>query len=493
MHGDFTRNTFDPTKHYSSVLMQQGRVALDADWNEQTSILLYYLRTLACDVFGPHAGPADHLGFEIIGNLTDPALETRLKALIPRDADRRKAVKDAIIDGDVLIAPGRYYVDGLLVENHSPILYSEQRGYPFSDDTKREALKNFPNGLLLYLDVWEQHVTFLQDDHIREVALGGPDTCSRAQVVWQLKVLRQRDDAAVFNCDAVSDLPATGSGTMRARVAPEKPSSDLCVISPESHYRGAENQLYRVEVHRGGKATGDAKAATFKWSRDNGSLVFPIKSLHDNKARLLNLGRDRRSTLNSGDWAEILDEAIAARGGPGMLAQVEAPPDRDNLTVTLKVPGNATLPDYDDKDKHLRPMLRRWDHRGDLGEFGGALAITAKPDSAEGPDGWIDLEDSVQVWFSQNEEYRSGDYWLVPARTVTGNVEWPDEPGKKGVAAALPPQGPRHHYAPILLSLPPSSGPASGRRNQDCRCRIERLPCAGYRYGFGGQGIGPNF
>src|SRR5262249_51165423 len=118
MHGDFTRNTFDPTRHYSRVLMQQGRIALDADWNEQTSILLHYLRTLACDVFGPHAGPADHLGFEIIGNLTDPSLETRLKALIPRDADRRKAVKDGIIDGDVLIAPGRYYVDGLLAENH---------------------------------------------------------------------------------------------------------------------------------------------------------------------------------------------------------------------------------------------------------------------------------------------------------------------------------------------------------------------------------------
>ena len=41
MKGDFTRDLFDPTKHYSGVLMQQGRVQLDADWNEQGSIQRY--------------------------------------------------------------------------------------------------------------------------------------------------------------------------------------------------------------------------------------------------------------------------------------------------------------------------------------------------------------------------------------------------------------------------------------------------------------------
>ena len=59
MRGDFSRDTFDPRRHFSRVLMQQGRVQLDADWNEQTAILLRYLRTLAADVFGAHAGPRD--------------------------------------------------------------------------------------------------------------------------------------------------------------------------------------------------------------------------------------------------------------------------------------------------------------------------------------------------------------------------------------------------------------------------------------------------
>ena len=47
MKGDFTHDTFDQQNHCYRVLMQQGRVLLDADWNEQASILLHYLRILA--------------------------------------------------------------------------------------------------------------------------------------------------------------------------------------------------------------------------------------------------------------------------------------------------------------------------------------------------------------------------------------------------------------------------------------------------------------
>ena len=35
MKADLTRNTFHPFRHFTQVLMQQGRVQLDADWNEQ--------------------------------------------------------------------------------------------------------------------------------------------------------------------------------------------------------------------------------------------------------------------------------------------------------------------------------------------------------------------------------------------------------------------------------------------------------------------------
>src|SRR6266699_237149 len=65
MKGDFSRLTFDPLKGYTRVLMQQGRVQLDADWNEQVSILLHYLQNLAKDLIGPYGGPIDNPGFAI--------------------------------------------------------------------------------------------------------------------------------------------------------------------------------------------------------------------------------------------------------------------------------------------------------------------------------------------------------------------------------------------------------------------------------------------
>src|SRR5215510_12593866 len=158
MKGDFSRETFDPAYHFSRVLMQQGRVLLDADFNEQTAILLRYVRLLAKDLLGPAAGPAAAMGFDIV---TDgPQLDARLSAIEP-DPARRAALKTAVQNGDAVIGAGRYYVSGILVENDRPVLYSEQRGYPFNDETKVEALRNRSGAFLAYLDVWERRATYL--------------------------------------------------------------------------------------------------------------------------------------------------------------------------------------------------------------------------------------------------------------------------------------------------------------------------------------------
>src|SRR3954462_8197246 len=98
MKGDFTRDTFYRAKNFSRVLMQQGRVTLDADHNEQTAILLHYLRTLARDLIGPYAAPSEHSGF-----------------VLSRGEDE-----------NLHIGPGRYYVDGILVENEKSCTYSAQ-------------------------------------------------------------------------------------------------------------------------------------------------------------------------------------------------------------------------------------------------------------------------------------------------------------------------------------------------------------------------------
>src|SRR5216117_1947764 len=163
MKGDFTRDAFDPLKHFSRVLMQQGRVTLDADYNEQSAIVLHYLRTLARDLIGPYAAPFEKAGFLLTVNEDD----------------------------GVRISSGRYYVDGILVENETECAYNEQPNYSLgkNDPLLAEVAKPTGRAFWLYLDVWEQHITSVEDDSIRESALGGPDTCTRSKVVWQVKAL----------------------------------------------------------------------------------------------------------------------------------------------------------------------------------------------------------------------------------------------------------------------------------------------------------------
>ena len=70
---------------------------------------------------------------------------------------------------------------------------------------------------------------------------------------------------------------------------------------------------------------------------------------------------------------------------------------------------------------------------------------------------WITLEDGVQVQFQAAGEakippsYRPGDYWLIPARTITGDVEWPLLSVNPVQHKPLRPHGVEHHYAPLAI------------------------------------------
>lgn len=448
MKGDFTRNTFDPRNHYIRVLMQQGRVQLDADWNEQSAIHLYYLHHLAADLIGPFAGPRDNLGFGIeLGNF---------------DGD------------DFAIGNGRYYVDGYLCENESILLdangnpslitYLTQPDYPSPPE-----LPALP--FLVYLDVWERHITHIEDPEIREVALGGPDTATRSKIVWQVKV--QENVEACPGPEQwrewVNLWQPENRGMLRAGVKTfEVESTEPCNVSPESKYRGAENQLYRVEIQTGGPAG----EATFKWSRENGSVVFPILNLQiDATANLTtvllaHLGRDDRFTLQEGDWVEISDDALALAGVAASLLKIIAV-DRLQMQVTLAGVPNVVC----GQDPVLHPLLRRWDHK-ELDPTLGYPKLAGDGALVVEEGNWLLLEDGIQVSFvapptGEATTYRTGDYWLIPARTATGDVEWPGEPD---APEALPPLGVEHHYAPLAVLFAGKDGGIT-----DCRRRLIQL------------------
>lgn len=52
MKGDFSSFTFSKKKHYRKVWLQQGRVQVDADWNEQMCIQDYHDTTFLKDIMG---------------------------------------------------------------------------------------------------------------------------------------------------------------------------------------------------------------------------------------------------------------------------------------------------------------------------------------------------------------------------------------------------------------------------------------------------------
>ena len=478
MKGDFTRETFDRRRHYTRVLMQQGRVQLDADWNEQAAISQHQVRTLAADLIGPHGGPAANCGFSII---TDAAVLGTLSDDLgrPLAPERVEELKGRLGRGDFLIGQGHYYVDGLLVECDGWTTYTAQLGYPVDPDSTLEALGGV-DGVQVYLDVWERHVAGAERPELLDVALAGLDTSTRAELVWQVKV--RRGDGPL-GCEDYTALARPRLPLLRAAARRPEDDLDACVIDPEARYRGAENQLYRVEVQRGGtaRAAGQAEGgATFSWSRENGSVLLPVLRHSTDGDRtvleLAGLGRDRRTGIEPGDWVQLADDASSLRGTGTPLLRVESV-DRESLTVVLAGPADdtGTLPE-------LNPVLRRWDHTADDPATSDAGALLVR-EAAGADEAWIELEDGVVVQFpaaaagGAPHEYRTGDYWLVPARTATGDVVWPQEV-VDGQAVPRPrtPDGVEHHYAPLAIGT--LGGNGAWTVAIDCRNRFAVMPSA---------------
>jgi hypothetical protein len=419
MKGDFSRLTFNAKKNYSRVLMQQGRVQLDADWNEQGDILLHYMRTLARDLIGPHGGPEGG-GFRI----GEPLFGAK--------------------PFDFTISKGNYYVDGILCQNPERVSFFNQ---PYHVP---EEISNPAGNLFIYLDVWERHITAYEDPDLFEQALGGTDTASRSQVVWQVKALEL--EAGV---DPVCDqFPLRWEPNVRLRAWTEKADSfdDPCNIEADARYRGFENQLYRVEVHQGNIGAGgeidpDAEP-TFKWSRENGSVVFPIVDIDagDNKkvtVELAHLGRDEKLGLRKGDVVEIVHDRYALEHRASGLLKVT---NINNDYMTVELEGEVEVIGGSEAQTHR--LLRRWDQKADQ-DFEAGLKISGVDAAAtEG----TKLEDGILIQFVKPDDgsapvYRTGDYWLIPARTSTRDIEWPKD--AQGKALAQFSRGPLHHYAPL--------------------------------------------
>lgn len=417
MKGDFTRRTFRPEKQYTSVRMQQGRVQLDEDWNEQVELQQLQVRQQARDTFTATGVPAEVAGSFSIGSSGD-----RLS-----------------------FSPGRMYVDGILVSFDSEGFVDTQPFFPpgIPEEQKKGGI------YLVFMDVWERLITGLEDPDIVDTALGGADTATRVQTIWQIKLRAFANQALAegFFFDGPPSVP-------EVRVDASAPPTG--------------NQLYRLEIHQ---ASSDPakKGTTFKWSRDNGSVVARWEgdiriapgSAEVNPVIVTVKGRTR---FAAGQIIELTDDSHELSGVSGEMCKIISVKD---------LPGaqELTVGDAKDSQRDLSDPLTQFT---DGTEFGDERRIrkarlwnSAALDIDAGNeitliDESTGLASGVVVKFSPNA-FTVGDAWLIAVRQ--GTVE----------AAVRADDG--HHFAKLaVVERVIGDGSASFSRKRDLRPIFDPLP-----------------
>jgi hypothetical protein len=384
MSFDNSRFTFNPWNNYLGVVMQQGRVQLDSDWNEW---LAEFTRRI-------QAGTLDILGLAGVPSTTPYGFKIN-------------AYQDAS-GNHITIGAGRIYADGFLAENHGPLgqaqwdpTLAELSGTPpgaaeidvdFTNQPYFPGATIAGNGpFLVYLDVWQREVTYLEDANLVDKAVG-VDTTGRLQTVWQVKLLAIGSGVTCSTIIDWADLVQPSLSLLTNGVVPS-PSTGPCALSPATGYTGLENQLYRVEIHQGGSTT-STPPATFKWSREGSSVATGVTSISTvtnsvgttaSQLAVQSMGRDQVLGFNPGDWIEIIDDHLElnppqlnGQPQPGELHKIDSI-DSAARTITLdskvssaNFPVNGT--NQTDPTRHTR--IRRWDEAGTVYQSDGVTVWT---------------------------------------------------------------------------------------------------------------------
>jgi len=461
MSFDCSRFSFQPWNDFFGVVMQQGRVQLDSDWNEWVAELSRRLQ----------AGTMDTLG----------------RAVVPRTTPEGFHI--LATGGQLSIGPGRIYVDGILAENHggtplqwdpalaelegtTALSFFAQPYLPFNatnqpapaDIFNRPVLAGGPH--LAYLDVWQREVTHWQYPDLVEKAVG-VDTTARLQTVWQVKLLSNIGNATCATPDGeVAGWPAVinPSGARLTTSTGDVPGDpNPCLVPPAAGYKGLENQLYRVEVHNGGPLG----TATFKWSRDNATIITGVSEIQGgNRLVVDSIGRDEVLGFHAGEWIEILDDWHELHARPGLLRRIRPGDGVDSATrsILLEDPLPAGLFPVDAQGRttpERRTRIRRWDQSGLVRRADGTtfqdLNASASSDGILIPAAGVQLalENGILVAFAlaAGGEFKVGDFWVFAARVADGSIEQLTD---------APPRGIHHHYARLAVVTFPDS-------ETDCR------------------------
>lgn len=426
MSSDRARVSFDPSRHWRGVINQQGRVTLEADWNEAAAIAAESERAQLVDVVGPSGTPDDGYRVDVAGS------------------------------GDLTISSGTMYVGGERMTLDADLDYANQPDWVDDAGDPLWADPAAPDGdEAVWLYLREQEVGAVEDPALLDVALGGPDTAERLRIVQRVV----RSATGENSCaGALSDLekswaeqgltfdPETmrleSAATLQVSFQEVATGPTLCEPFAQGGYLGAENQLIRVQV-----ASVDGKGApTIVWGFDNAYFMYRIANTVVDSAAgtttltLASAPVDSFHQPATGQAVEVLRAAahltqetaaaadyVAAATGVVTMCETAYNPDEGTVVISTAL----------DADTTSSPLLflRVWQDAIPAAA-GGAVALG---------------DTGVQITLAAGSDvFHAGDFWQFAVRPATPTGVSPVYP-ERILDAPQPPDGPRLWACPLAV------------------------------------------
>ncbi|WP_462160134.1 DUF6519 domain-containing protein [Pseudoalteromonas sp. GB56] len=249
MKTQISRRSFKANQGYSGVYQQMGRMITDADWNELNDIVKSRLADALVDVIGSG---------------------------IPKDQGLVRQTSPDTYE----LQWGQVYVDGIGAEvradaHQAPTFtFDQQHDFPAVPALSAGEHR-------LYVDVWERAVTHLEDASLLDFALRGADTCTRTQVMAQVKAC-----STDFSREDIEENerlnPAIGNQRVSLSIRQGQTLNDPCDPCSEELNIPEDigNFLFRVEVHEvqwnGDTDNPKVVGLTIKWSSENGAEAYEV-------------------------------------------------------------------------------------------------------------------------------------------------------------------------------------------------------------------------
>jgi len=452
MGSDRARVTYDPKQQYRSVVMQQGRVTLEADWNEASQIASEELRKETLDIVGSSGTPDNGYQILLAPNPSNPPY-------------------------DFYVQSGTMYVGGMRVHLLENVQYSNQPDWQDYGPPYWVSLSSLPGSPpvtdeFVYLYLREQEVSAVEDPDLKDVALGGPDTAQRTRFLQHL--VRVSCDGTTcasglsaaqtqWQNDGLHFDPATmrlkSWAGLQVSFSSQGQNQGPCQPQAQGGYVDPDNQLIRVQISE----IDSLGNPHFIWGFDDASFLYRVNlNSSGNGFVFQSVPVDASHQPVKGQVVELLRTAADLPNGgyvaasSGLVFQLDANYDPTQQSVAL--PSSVTLPsDY--TSSTLSPpsplFLRVWQD----------LVINSPGTPSPLGDTGVVVTLTLQ---SPGAEFHVGDFWLFAVRPATPQNVYPE----RYLSAPQPPDGPRLWACPLGVI---SWNDEVGTLAADCRRKFGRL------------------